>query len=249
MLRRTRPALVASLPFLLAALAAIAPSPARAGSTDAPIPAPGSALPDHAAGGWPTELTGDDKKPQRTPEQQANLDAVTAELARLAKSHGPDSVVLQSKLLMRSTAAGAVGPVEVKVAGASPVAGADHLEIDVETGLYFDSRSTTPESRRDAVWKDVAVPVLDEMKSFRIEPAALELVLLYDVQEAGKPATADEVASFDPTAPSVHEAVRVRLGRALLDGIASDAVAADAMRDGAVFSPEAPAPRLAAGAN
>lgn len=224
---------IAARPLAAAGLVAILAADARA--TDPPIPAPGQAVPPHAAGGWPTELTGDDRKPERTPEQQAHLDSVSNELKRIANEHGPDAVVLQSKLLIRSMSAGAVGPTEVRVAGTSAQAGPDHLEIDVETGLYFDEKTTTAESRRDAVWTQVARPVLDEMVSFQIEPSALELVFLYDVQPATF--TEDQQAQFDVSGPASHEAFRVRLARAVLEALVTDEIAGDAMHEKVVFTP------------
>jgi hypothetical protein len=197
-------------------------SPAAA--TDPPIPAPGQEVPPHAAGGWPTDLTGDDQKPKRSPEQEANLRSVAQELKRLANEHGPDSVVLQSKFLVRSMSAGAVGPTEVRVAGPSPVAGDSHLEIDVTTGIYFDEKTTTEESRREAIWKDIALPVLDEMSSFKIDPAGLDLVFLFDVQKISAE------RGFDPTEEHRPEGFRVTLAAPLLAELVSNEVAGDAVR-------------------
>ncbi len=207
-------------------------------SDDAPLPAKGETVPKHAAGGWPTSVTGDDKKPGRTPEQQAALDEVAGELKRLANQYGPDSVILQSKLLIRSMSAGAIGPTEVRVAGPSTgEAGPGHLEIDVETGLVFDEKTTTAESRLDTVWKDVALPVLDEMRSFNIAPGSLELVFLFDVQKvaAGEVPTVSE--------ESRHEAFRVRLAREVLEDLVADKVVGDATREKAVFTPAVPVAR------
>ncbi|MFN2427787.1 MAG: hypothetical protein ABR587_15225, partial [Candidatus Binatia bacterium] len=151
---------------------------------------------------------------------------------------GPDSVVLQAKLLIRSMGAGAIGATEVRVAGKSMVAGPEYLEIDVHTGLYFDSKTTTAESRRETVWKDVASPVLDEMVSFKIEPAALELVFLYQLQEfTGAP---------DPTSPSEREAFRVLLSRDVLEEIVTDRVAGDAIRTKVELQPAIAPPQPAA---
>jgi hypothetical protein len=216
-----------------AALAVLASLPSFAGADEsAPIPAPGEIVPLHAKGGWPNETTGDDKKPPRSAEQQAQLDAVTNELKRLAGEFGPDSVTLQAKFLIRAMGAGAIGPTEVKVAGPSAQAGPGHLEIDVETGLYFDAGATTPESRRDLVWKDVGLPVVDEMVSFRIEPPSLELVFLYNVQEL------EAGLALEPGAPSTHESFRVRLPQAVLERMIDDRIKGDAVRENAEFTPE-----------
>lgn len=205
-----------------------------ASATDPPVPAPGQQLPAHAAGGWPTELTGDHKKPERTPEQQARLDEVANELKRLANESGPDSVVLQAKLLVRSMGAGATGPTEVRVAGASAKAGPDFLEIDIETGVYFDDKTSTAESRRDTIWKEIAMPVLDEMVSFKIEPSALELVFLYNVQDFA----AGEVPTADLGAPSERETFRAQLSRAVLEELIADTLRGDTVRAKVLFTPE-----------
>lgn len=224
-------AFLLALPLLLLAVGV-------ADATDPPIPAPGQNLPAHAAGGWPTDTTGDDKKPGRTPEQQAHLDAVTGELKRLANESGPDSVVLQAKLLVRSMGAGAVGPTEVRVAGQSGKAGPGFLEIDITTGLYFDAKTTTAESRRESVWKDVALPVLDEMVSFKIEPSGLEMVFLFDVQDFA----AGEAPAGDPTEPSTPEAFRVELDKAVLEDLVADRLAGDAVRSRVHFHDVGPPP-------
>ena len=189
-------------------------------------------LPLHPSGGIPPTFKAEDKKPGRTPEQQAALENVAGELRRIASAHGPDSVVLQSKLLVRSMSAGAVGPTEVRVAGPSTgEAGPGHLEIDVETGLIFDEKTTTAESRRETVWKDVALPVLDEMVSFKIEPASLELVFLFDVQRI----YSGETPTLAPDAR--HEAFRVLLARDVLEELVSNELVGDAMREKAVLTP------------
>lgn len=225
------------LSHVLLAASLLAPCGALA-DNDAPVAAPGQVVPPHAAGGWPTTLTDDDQKPKRTPEQQARLDEVAGELKRLANDFGPDSVVLQSKFLIRSMSSGAMGPTEVKVAGPSPSA-AGHLELDVETGLYFDGRTTTPESRRETVWKDVALPVLEEMKSFKIEPSALEVVFLFDVQDL------EPGLHLDPTEPARHEAFRVQLSKPLLDEMVADTVVGDAVREKVTISAPVPVERPA----
>jgi hypothetical protein len=217
------PASVALRLFRLTALASLL-TVGPAGATDPPIPAPGQTVPPHAAGGWPTNLTGDDQKPKRTPEQEAHLNSVAQELKRLANEHGPDSVVLQSKFMVKSMSSGAVGPTEVRVAGPSAVAGNDHLEIAIETGIYFDETTTTEESRREKIWSDVALPVLDEMMSFKIEPAGLDLLFFFDVQ----PLSGER--GFDPTEAHRHEGFRVTLGAPLLNDLATDQVAGDAVR-------------------
>jgi len=190
--------------------------------------------PPHAAGGWPTDTTADSKKTPRSAEQQAAIDEVAGELKRLARNYGPDSVVLQAKFLIRSVAAGAIGATEVRVAGPSSEAGPGHLEIDIETGMVFDDLETTPESRRETVWKDLAFPVLDEMASFKIEPPALELVFLFDVKHQGP-----EVSIVEATH---HEAFRVRLTREVLDELAADQLGAESLWDRAQLTPAVAVP-------
>jgi hypothetical protein len=199
-----------------------------------PIAAPGQSVPPHAAGGWPTSTTGDKKKPARTPEQQAQLDAVANELKRLATEFGPDSVVLQAKILLRCTSAGAVGPVEVHVAGPSSSAGPDFLQLAIGTGLFFDGRTTTPESRRDTVWKDIVLPVLEEMQSFKIDPSGLEFVLSVEVQDL------EPGLVLDPASPAQREAFRVELTREVLEDLVADRVGGDAVRARVRLTPPAP---------
>lgn len=208
---RTGFALLFSFAFTFAA------GTAAAGDPVVPLPAPGQSVPKHASGAWPSD-TSSDERPPRTAEQQARLDAVAGELKRIAETHGPDSVVLQSKLLIRSMGAGALGATEVRVAGPSTEMGPSHLEIDVDTGIFFDEASTTSESRRELVWNDIALPVLDEMTSFQIDPGALELVFLFDVQDAARQAG----GKLNPTAEARCESFRVRIDHPTLRGISND---------------------------
>jgi hypothetical protein len=220
--------LIAPRTLMAVALAALVLcSDARAQDAPAPEPDQAGEVPKHAAGVWaqPSE-------DRRTPEQRAAVHAVATELRRIANAHGPDSVVLQSKFMIRSMTAGAAGPTEVRVAGPSTGdAGPGHLEIDVETGLIFDESTTTAESRRETVWKDVALPVLDEMASFKIEPEALELVFLFDVQKIvpGEPVVLAEDAH--------HEAFRVLMARDVLEDLVADRVVGDAMREKVILTP------------
>lgn len=214
--------------------------------TPPPEAAPGQVVPKHAAGGWPSDTTGDDKKPERTAEQQANLDAVAAEMKRLANESGPDSVILQAKLLIRAMGAGANGATEVKVAGPSEVAGADYLEIRVETGIEFDGATTTPESRRAKVWKEIAMPVLDEMVSFKIDPSALELVFYYEARGGGPKDgnTADDDPSSHQTL--TREGFRARIPKATLEKVVSNEIEGDALATVVELEPIASTPVLAA---
>lgn len=221
-----------TLLFVLAVT--LAAGAAAAGDPVVPLPAPGQTVPKHASGAWPSD-TSSDEKPPRTAEQQARLDAVAGELKRIAETHGPDSVVLQSKLLIRSMGAGALGATEVRVAGPSTELGPSHLEIDVDTGIFFDEASTTAESRRDVLWKDIALPVLDEMTSFQIDPGALELVFLFEVQDAARQAG----GKLSPTAEARCESFRVRIDHPTLRGISSDELKGDAVRGKVEMTPVA----------
>lgn len=202
----------------LVALAAALIPPAWVGATEPPTPAPGQTVPLHAAGGWPTDTTGDDKKPTRTPEQQANLDSVSNELKRLVRDFGPDSVVLQAKLLVKAMAASPAVATEVGVTGPSKVAGAEYLEINVGTGLHLEAKNTTAQSRRAQVWKDIAAPVLDEMKSFKIQPSGLELVMRYEV--------ADSTTAFPEPKP---EGFRAAIPRSVLEKMIVNETTAEAI--------------------
>jgi hypothetical protein len=66
--------------------------------------------------------------------------------------------------------------------------------------------------------------VLDEMASFKIDPAGLDLVFFFDVQKLSGE------RSFDPTEEHRHEGFRVTLGAPLLDDMATNEVAGDAVR-------------------
>jgi len=166
------------------------------------------------------------------------MNEVARELRRIADQYGPDSVALQAKFLLRSTTEGARGPVEVKVAGPSEHLGAEYLEIVVDTGLFFDAAQGTLQDRADQVWARLAAPALEEMTSFDLKPAGLELVFLYRVEYSPLPASGQVEG-----APAAHaEQLMIALDRALLNSVARDEMAGDALRKAVRFEASAPPP-------
>jgi hypothetical protein len=157
---------------------------------------------------------------------QKRIDSLAKLLARIAEEHGADAVALQSRLLIETIRAGAIGPSEVRVAGPSPREGEDYLEIDVLTGLIFDSDSTDERSRLDHVWQHVAAPALQGMKSFDMKPKSLELVIDYGTQRF-----ADHVEHrADPSEPADMYRVRIAIPEAVLsDLVVAEVAAADAL--------------------
>ncbi|HYC53362.1 MAG TPA: hypothetical protein VEL28_00260 [Candidatus Binatia bacterium] len=159
--------------------------------------------------------------------KRERMNNLAAELRRIASAHGPDSVILQTKLLMRSLAAGAIGPTEVRVAGPSARLGKDYLEIDIDTGIIFAEPETTQNGRTDAIWREVAGPVLEDMKSFHLDPGGLELVFQFGVQ-----ATADKP---DAAKPSRFETFSVSLPASKLASAALENQDSEAIRAVADF--------------
>lgn len=164
-------------------------------------------------------------------------DVVTA-LKQTGEDHGPDSVALQAKLLTRSTSAGALGPVEVRVVGPSQRLGAEYLEIVVDSGLFFDEAAATRDGRADLIWETLAGPVLEEMTSFDLKPGGLELVFLYQVQDLSGSAT----GKLDPSSPAHGEALAVALDQKLLAALARDEVTGVALRGAVRFDSLPPRP-------
>ena len=156
--------------------------------------------------------------------KQHKVQALAQELARIANDHGSDSVALQASLLIETMRAGAVGPSEVKVAGASAREGAEYLEIDIGTGLIFDSDTTDPATCTERVWTSVAAPVLAKMDRFEIRPAGLELVFTYGLQSFSR----QDDREADPTEPHEPHTVRFVLPAPVLDDLASDRITIDA---------------------
>ncbi|MBI5505603.1 MAG: hypothetical protein HY899_12450 [Deltaproteobacteria bacterium] len=157
---------------------------------------------------------------------KTGINEVSIELRRIADAHGPDSVALQAKFLLRSAAAGAMGPTEVKVVGPSTRLGAEYLEVVVDTGLFFEEAASSAQDRADQVWSRLAAPALEEMTSFQLKPAGLDLVFLYRVQDLSGSAT----GALDPSVAGRTERLAVSLDSALLDSVARDQVAGDALR-------------------
>lgn len=198
---------------VLALALALMTGPALAGAEeDAP---PSSRVPESAD----LSQLGVDSTESAAGDLPLGMKSLAEELRRIGEVHGPDSVVLQAKLLLRATAAGAVGPTEVRVAGSSQRLGTGYLEIDVDSGLMLDAESS-PAQRRERIWRAIAKPVLAEMRSFQIRPEALELVLVYDVAGA-------DAERSEPASASHAEEARFALDRALLEEIAAREIAAD----------------------
>ncbi len=116
-------------------------------------------------------------------QSRERMEALAEELHRIADEFGPDAVVLQTKLLVKSLAAGALGPTEVKVVGPTTYDGRSYLLIAVATGILFDEAEGSPESRADYLWRRIAAPVLDGMGSFNMDPGGLQLELGFGVQD------------------------------------------------------------------
>ena len=162
---------------------------------------------------------------QRREATERRVHAVAAELAKTAKQYGPDSVSLQASLLVHSMSAGAIGACEVTVVGASPSAGPSFLELDVDTGLVFDTGATTERGRMAHLWREIALPALLGMKSFQTEPPGLELVFEYGLQSY-----TDQIENKpDMSAPIDGKILRVTIPEAVLSDLAVGAIEADAV--------------------
>ena len=155
------------------------------------------------------------------------MNALAAELRRIAETHGPDSVILQTRLLMRSIAAGAVAPTEVRVVGPSATLGGEYLEIDVDTGIIFTEPETTQNGRTDRIWREVAGPALEGMSSFNLEPNGLQMVFVFGVQHTEE--------SPDPAKPARYERFSVSLPAARLASAAVEKHDAETIRAVADF--------------
>lgn len=173
------------------------------------------------------------------------MHSLAQELSRIARDHGSDSVALQASLLIETIKAGAVGPSEVRVAGASPREGQDFLEVAVGTGLIFDADTTDLAACNQRVWTSIAVPVLAKMERFDIRPAGLELVFHYGLQSFSR----HDGQEADPTAPHEPHTVRFVLPASVLADLALHRItieAALAASRSAVDDVVQPVPRPAA---
>jgi Na+-transporting methylmalonyl-CoA/oxaloacetate decarboxylase gamma subunit len=159
--------------------------------------------------------------------RQKKMDELAASLREIADRHGPDAVVLQTKLLMHCLRAQALGPTEVRVAGADPDSNDKHLLIQIDTGIYFDRTSSSQLGREDALWDLVAGPALVEMNSFALDPEGLTLSLVARVQDASALAG----GSLDATAASDRETVRFEISPALLRRFHEGELDAPALRE------------------
>lgn len=198
------------------------------------------ASPSLAGGGEEGGVAADASRAEAVIEetQKSAINDLADELRRIVDSYGPDSVALQAKFLMRCTAAGAVGATEVKVAGPSTRLGGGYLEIDVDTGLLFAEAAGTPQDRADMVWRDLAAPALEEMTSFHLNPAGLEVVFVYRVQDM----SASNTGHLDPSIGGRSERLSVALDQELLAAVARDELAGDELRWAADFHHSPPLP-------
>lgn len=121
------------------------------------------------------------------PERAARLEAIASELRAVAERYGPDVVILQTHLLMKALEAGAVLPVEVRVAGEVVGSAQDAQEpllgIEVDTGLLFDATTGSAAERRSQVEAEVVLASLTQMRSFNMKPAGLRLVVSFKTQD------------------------------------------------------------------
>ncbi len=158
-------------------------------------------------------------------KSRQRMNSIAEDLHKTANTYGPDSVILQTKLLIKCIAADAAGPSEVRVVGPSS-SGGDYLRVEVATGLIFPADDSSPSSRVNRVWQKIAVPALAEMGSFNMEPGGLELIFAFGVQDL---ATLD-LKRPDPTLPATDETVSIVFDAATLDDFAFDAITTDDLR-------------------
>ena len=152
--------------------------------------------------------------------------ALARELHAIAEKHGPGAVALQASLLIETIRAGAVGPSEVRVVGASPRHGGEYLEIDVGTGLIFDSDTTDIPACTDRVWATVVAPVLGKMETFAHQPAGLDLVLVYGRQHFSSHIEREA----DLSAPQEARTARFVIPAKALDDLAYDRISIDELK-------------------
>lgn len=191
------------LAILFAAFLVLGPassSSAQGANDEAALVAPGAAAATGAAEDTIPETPG-----SRARKEQIKELATT--LRELAEAHGPDAVILQTKLLMKTLSSGALGVTEVHAPKPEPGSAGKALLYHVSTGVFFDSSSTTLEQRREQIWDRIAAPVLVEMASFNIEPGSLTLEFDYQAQDASTFAG----GALDPKAESVTETVAFAL--------------------------------------
>jgi hypothetical protein len=134
-------------------------------------------------------------------------------------------VAIQAGLLVNALKAGAVGVTEVTVVGESAEAGPSFLEFDVTTGIILNSEGSTPSTELAHMWRQIAVPSLQSMKSFKTDPAGLELVFLYGLQRF-----ADSVENKpDPTEPMMERMMRVAIPETVLSDLITGTIGIDAV--------------------
>lgn len=178
---------------------------------------------------------------QRRETTERRVHSLASELAATAKRHGVDSVSLQAGLLLHALQAGAIGACEVTVVGASPQAGPKFLEVDVVTGLIFDTEASSRRTQIAHLWRSIAAPSLEAMKSFETEPRGLELVFVYGLQRFAE--SLENKA--DPRAPSESRVIRVVIPEAALADLVAGSIEVEALLnratvlDGAAAVPSA----------
>jgi len=186
-----------------------------------------------------TEKQIEEAQSERRETTERRVHSLAKELAATAKRHGPDSVSLQAGLLVHALQAGSVGACEVTVVGASPNAGASFLEVDITTGLIFDTDATTQRGQIAHVWRSIAAPTLEQMKSFETDPRGLELVFQWGVQSFSQ--LAEHKA--DPRAPFEVRMVRVAIPEAALADLAVGSIGVEKLLEHAtVHDGTAPIP-------
>lgn len=195
-----------ALLLLVALMACGLASPARAGFTKKEI---------------------EESESDRRESTEHRIHSLASELAATAKRHGNDSVSLQAGLLLHALAAGAVGACEVTVVGESRQAGSAFLEVDVVTGLIFDSEASTQQTQFGHLWRTIAAPTLKGMKSFETKPRGLELVFLYGTQRFSE--LAENKA--DPRAPAETRAFRIAIPEQALADLLVGAIDIEALLD------------------
>lgn len=95
------------------------------------------------------------------------------------KQYGPDAVSLQVQLLHYALQAGSILPAGVRIRGVEERDAHRYLVFLVDTGIVFNSRESTQQTRMDRIWSDIVIPTIGRLTACNIQADGITLEMTY----------------------------------------------------------------------
>lgn len=140
--------------------------------------------------------------PESATEELLGVAPVQEDIAELLRDtrerYGADAVILQVQLLQYAVQAGSILPAGVRVRGVEVHNTHRYVVFSVETGMIFNSRDSTQQSRMHRVWSDIVIPTLGRLTTCDVPADGIALELSYFHRPYQRSTELQETAESNP---------------------------------------------------